>query len=340
MCCLHHPKSPSGHFGVLFRKGNKQLTKGNWQMPQYKEESKLKTEFKRIVKIMYICINLKLKIKSMKKYWWIVFIALTIPIALNFALRIRFPLSVIGDEELWLTFWGSYGGAVVGSIITLFVLYKTLSQNEKNNTATKDQQIRIIKAQFRQKWLDDLTPILIRNNSYIKIIELNIAVTYIVTDIDRAEKFFNNEISLCESEPLALTFHFSTRSIESNVEGNQSENYIKNFDTIHTQYLGFLVFCGRIILLKRNSGTIEDAKKCLTWVIEDNKNSNLSSVEIQTLEDALSKSITEFVTKLYDIMNKRFDELNDFLNTKGSELREEAHKLVAYEKEKIMTEIK
>ncbi len=97
-----------------------------------------------------------------KNYWFYGIIALisiiSVPIILNFVLQISFPnIKIIGDADTWLGFWSAYSGSVIGSMITLFVLYKTLRQNQENHKKQIDFQIEVIKHQGNQDWLNSFS---------------------------------------------------------------------------------------------------------------------------------------------------------------------------------------
>ena len=72
-------------------------------------------------------------INFLKKYWYWVLLILLAPIAINFILLIPVFLPIAGDDKTWLAFWGSYSSALITSMITLFVLYRQLMQNQKEN---------------------------------------------------------------------------------------------------------------------------------------------------------------------------------------------------------------
>ncbi len=68
----------------------------------------------------------------MKKYWkevlsGLIVVLLIIPLGIAFMLRFDF---VITDTSSgWIGFWGSYLGGIVGGIITLYVMFRTLKEN-------------------------------------------------------------------------------------------------------------------------------------------------------------------------------------------------------------------
>lgn len=70
----------------------------------------------------------------MKKYWkeillGMIIVLIMIPLGLAFLLRFEF---VITDTSSgWIGFWGSYLGGIVGGLITLYVLFRTLKENRE-----------------------------------------------------------------------------------------------------------------------------------------------------------------------------------------------------------------
>lgn len=86
---------------------------------------------------------------SMKKYWWIALVILLMPIALNFILLIPPFTAIVGDEIVWLSFWGGYLGAIISTATAFVILYiqrkDNESENKKNrvNNEVQNQQNRV-----------------------------------------------------------------------------------------------------------------------------------------------------------------------------------------------------
>lgn len=72
-----------------------------------------------------------------KRYWYYVLLILFVPIAINYLLLIPVFSPIVGDDKTWLAFWGNYSSALITSTITLFVLYRQLMQNQKENEANR-----------------------------------------------------------------------------------------------------------------------------------------------------------------------------------------------------------
>ena len=102
----------------------------------------------------------------LKQYWYWILLILLAPIAINFILLIPVFSPIIGDDKTWLTFWGSYSSALITSAVTLFVLYRQLMQNQKENEANREinknenernrkLQLNILQQQQENQWLEN-----------------------------------------------------------------------------------------------------------------------------------------------------------------------------------------
>ena len=90
----------------------------------------------------------------MKKLdWFILVILLISPILINsIVLGVSFGATINGSIDGWL----GYYGTLIGSIITMFVLYRTRAWNKDDNEDTRKTQNSILKYQVKQVWLEGL----------------------------------------------------------------------------------------------------------------------------------------------------------------------------------------
>ena len=136
-----------------------------------------------------------------KNYWLYGIIALisiiSVPIILNSVLQISFPnIKIIGNTDTWLGFWSAYSGSVIGSMITLFVLYKTLRQNQENHKKQIDFQIEVIKHRGNQDWLSSLKIEILDNLAILNFEKIESLVSLIKiqsSNIDLIEKISAHE---------------------------------------------------------------------------------------------------------------------------------------------------
>ncbi|MBR1835227.1 MAG: hypothetical protein IJ785_06950 [Bacteroidales bacterium] len=76
--------------------------------------------------------------------WKYIVVGITIvltPILLNFILLLQIGIPeqlIVGDSKSWLSFWGTYTGSI-GTILMVFITYKTLKQNNEQLDELKRQ---------------------------------------------------------------------------------------------------------------------------------------------------------------------------------------------------------
>lgn len=112
----------------------------------------------------------------LKKNWYWLLLSLLLPIAINYFLLIPAILPIVGDNTIWLMFWGSYLGGLIPSISAFGILYiqrqdserqnnetrrVNAEENEKNRIANEQAneknrklQIRVLEYQQQMQWLN------------------------------------------------------------------------------------------------------------------------------------------------------------------------------------------
>lgn len=94
-----------------------------------------------------------------KKYiyaWIIIAIILATPIIINWLILKPSFFEYIGTGVDWLSFWGSYLGAIISAGVALAILYIQRKDNEKQNEANRTLQINVLKHQQKTQWLNEL----------------------------------------------------------------------------------------------------------------------------------------------------------------------------------------
>lgn len=105
----------------------------------------------------------------MKKLdWGILIILILSPILINYViLGICLGVEVNGSLDGWLGFYGT----LVGSLVTMFVLYRTRRWNQEDNDITRDAQQKILKYQEKRIWYQELRKQLDENFKVLKFHE-------------------------------------------------------------------------------------------------------------------------------------------------------------------------
>ena len=154
--------------------------------------------------------------KIVRRFWWIIIIILTIPIVVN-TLCLRTTIITVTEND-WIGFWGSYLGAIVGGVITLYVLYKT-------NNITKKIQNENLKFELRKE-------------VYFKIFENASEVTVDINNCKYIEnyKFIKiNHLAKISGQPvideeLLKNYNNSLAEVIYELKNFVIDNYIKGTD--------------------------------------------------------------------------------------------------------------
>ena len=85
--------------------------------------------------------------------WLILTILLLSPVIVNYILLCpSFGCNVSGTRDGWLSFYGS----LVGSLITMFVLYRTRRWNKDDNDEIRKMQTKVLQYQAKCVWFENL----------------------------------------------------------------------------------------------------------------------------------------------------------------------------------------
>ena len=119
-------------------------------------------------------------LRYIKEYFIQLLLITVTPLIINTLMvqPILFPIT--GDSSSWLSFWGSYIGAVLSSAIALYILYKQNQQNHTENIANRNLQLSVIKYNQELDKLRDLRTALVDFQASFDYMEItNIASKFI-----------------------------------------------------------------------------------------------------------------------------------------------------------------
>lgn len=92
-----------------------------------------------------------------RKYWWLLIILIVLPGIINLCYYFPAIDAIFLEPQKWTTFWGSYIGAIVSTLVTLFVLFKQLEQNHSENEYNRKLQLSVLEYQKDMQWLNAFT---------------------------------------------------------------------------------------------------------------------------------------------------------------------------------------
>lgn len=265
-----------------------------------------------------------------KKYWYLLVLLFVLPIGLNFLLQANAPFSVIGDPSVWLTFWGTYSASIIGSLITLFVLYKTLKQNEANNEESKSLQIAIFKKGLEERRILELSVILKNCLHYIDYPKLSRNCNALKSkEFSETRSFFDSEIvrSLNTLSSLSLDFITSDK--------DDKENEFKTlFRNILDEYIKLISMAIRIFSIIETLGF---ENKMGVFKIKYEK--DLKGVSLFTKEEynivVQSTNGGYFNAKLMEFLDVRINRFNDEYSVSHQRLINMSKELISYKKEQL-----
>lgn len=100
-----------------------------------------------------------------KKILWIFLVIIVLPIIINFILLIPTFSPIVGDNIVWLSFWGTYLSAIISTGAAFYILYIQRNDNKTENKTNRDSnktqneanrqlQLNIMKYQQQSNWLN------------------------------------------------------------------------------------------------------------------------------------------------------------------------------------------
>lgn len=118
--------------------------------------------------------------RYIKEYFIQLLLITVTPLIINTLMVQPMLFPITGDSSSWLSFWGSYIGAVLSSAIALYILYKQNQQNHTENIANRNLQLSVIKYNQELDKLRDLRTALVDFQASFDYIEItNIASEFV-----------------------------------------------------------------------------------------------------------------------------------------------------------------
>ena len=190
----------------------------------------------------------------MKRLDWLILIILILsPIFINYAiLGVCLGVDVNGSIDGWLGFYGT----LVGSLVTMFVLYRTRAWNQEDNDITRNAQQKILKYQERRIWYQDLRKQLDDNFKVLKFQE----TISVANDIANGKcvdsfKYLTSLIQDVELQSHKCDTYFIKEEITP-VEKKYNSNYSEILKYYGIYLNDLLSIC--IIKSKNNIGEIDE----------------------------------------------------------------------------------
>lgn len=269
----------------------------------------------------------------MKKLdWFILVILLISPILINYiVLGVSVGATINGSIDGWL----GYYGTLIGSIITMFVLYRTRAWNKDDNEDTRKTQNNILKYQVKQVWLEGLRKQLDANYRVLNFQETMIAANNIANgDCLKAMGYLMNLNKDIEMQGYSFDLYLSG----DNLNENEIE-YISCYQHVLKQYGEYvndlILICGiKIRISQGDNNIISYINDSIAYYNELQK-INLDVFPgnfIKDLEIKLNSNCT--FQELENICASRIMDIG-FIHSEKSNLQKATNKLLKFEENEI-----
>lgn len=269
----------------------------------------------------------------MKKLdWFILVILLISPILINYiVLGVSVGATINGSIDGWL----GYYGTLIGSIITMFVLYRTRAWNKDDNEDTRKTQNNILKYQVKQVWLEGLRKQLDANYRVLNFQETMIAANNIANgDCLKALGYLMNLNKDIEMQGYSFDLYLSG----DNLNENEIE-YISCYQHVLKQYGEYvndlILICGIKIRISQGDNNIVSYIKDSIAYYNELQKINLDVFPgnfIKDLEIKLNSNCT--FQELENMCASRIMDIG-FIHSEKSNLQKATNKLLKFEENEI-----
>ena len=269
----------------------------------------------------------------MKKLdWFILVILLISPILINYiVLGVSVGATINGSIDGWL----GYYGTLIGSIITMFVLYRTRAWNKDDNEDTRKTQNNILKYQVKQVWLEGLRKQLDANYRVLNFQETMIAANNIANgDCLKAMGYLMNLNKDIEMQGYSFDLYLSG----DNLNENEIE-YISCYQHVLKQYGEYvndlILICGIKIRISQGDNNIVSYINDSIAYYNELQKINLDvfpSNFIKDLDIKLNSNCT--FQELENICASRIMDIG-FIHSEKSNLQKATNKLLKFEENEI-----
>ena len=269
----------------------------------------------------------------MKKLDWCILVILLIsPILINYiVLGVSVGATINGSIDGWL----GYYGTLIGSIITMFVLYRTRAWNKDDNEDTRKTQNNILKYQVKQVWLEGLRKQLDANYRVLNFQETMIAANNIANgDCLKAMGYLMNLNKDIEMQGYSFDLYLSG----DNLNENEIE-YISCYQHVLKQYGEYvndlILICGIKIRISQGDNNIVSYINDSIAYYNELQKINLDVFPgnfIKDLEIKLNSNCT--FQELENICASRIMDIG-FIHSEKSNLQKATNKLLKFEENEI-----
>lgn len=162
-------------------------------------------------------------------------LTLLLPLPVNWVLLKLNPLALMegaGDASVWIDFGGSYIGGIIGGVISILILNRTLRQTGVLHKDLKILQLDTIRYTQRQEWLTDFKRHLADNLKTIDLYVLNMVASCLaMKDYPYAKTLLTGINAQLEQQTITSDFLFPATTLQE-----KEEEYLSNMRAVYLEY--------------------------------------------------------------------------------------------------------
>lgn len=278
---------------------------------------------------------------SRKNVIQIITLSILLPIPLNLFIIYLNPIAMLTnfyDKTTWIAFCGNYVGGLMGGIISLIILNKTLKQTSAQHEELKKIQINTIAYTQKQEWLNNLKYRLTNNLRNIDLYILNT----VASDLQLQEYTHCKEILQKINYELENQVTFSYFDFSETTFSKEEEKFIMVNKLIYLEYTSLIRDLLYYVPLAENinKGNPLTYDKLMDYTFSQYDYISLNNKSQYTLEKNVISQVQEFgpndnlEEKLERIIEKRLTFRTNLYELK-KELIVATHEVLKYETEEI-----
>lgn len=235
---------------------------------------------------------------DMKKLDWVILVFLILsPIIINYLiLGTSIGGHINGSIDGWLGFYG----ALVGSLITMFVLYRTRRWNEDDNSETRAMQNKVLQYESKRVWLEGFRKQLDYNYRILDFQDTVFALNAIVSgDCEKALSYLLELNKNIEMQAYSFDLYFPTNKL-SEEELEYSDCYNRVLKMYGTYVNDLIIICR----LRQGVQSGIDINECINKYV----------TQLQSLSElSCDFELSQFLLSLGEMVkaNCKFKELED-----------------------------
>lgn len=160
---------------------------------------------------------------------------MVLPLPVNWALIKLNPMTLMegaNDVPTWIGFGGSYIGGIIGGVISILILNRTLQQTGVLHKDLKVLQLNTIRYTQQQEWLTDFKRYMADNLKAIDLYVLNIIASCLSMKDYSYAKTLLTEINVqLEHQTVASDFLFPFSTLQE-----KEQEYLSDMRTVYLEY--------------------------------------------------------------------------------------------------------